>query len=166
MGKTPNPILGDTITGGYMSHSHCHLATHIIFATKNRQTWLKTSFRQNLFAYIGGTITQIEGHRISINGVEDHLHILCLLPKEKSISEFVRIVKASSSKWIHENHNAEFSWQEGYGAFAVSISNIEQVKEYIENQEEHHKKIDYQKEMNKYLKAHGFPIIGIESKSV
>jgi putative transposase len=76
-----------------------------------------------------------------------------------SISEFVRTIKSNSSKYMHETYNVEFNWQIGYAIYSVSKSNTQQVMEYIKNQEEHHKKVDYQEEFNKFLTVHGYQII-------
>lgn len=139
-----------------MPTSYCHIATHIIFGTKERYRWLDINLRDRLHAYIAAIIKQSNGIVIQIQAVEDHVHILCLMPKEKSISELLRIIKTNSSKWIHETFKKNFQWQTGYAAFSVSKSGIENVKKYIESQEEHHKKIDFQSEMNKYMEIHGF----------
>lgn len=85
----------------------------------------------------------------------DHIHILCTLPREMDIATFLRNLKASSSKWVHQHHNPHFGWQEGYGAFSVGLSNLPQVKNYIRNQAKHHETQDYMDEYHGMLRAFG-----------
>jgi putative transposase len=139
-----------------MPTSYCHLSVHIIFSTKDRSNSLTREKKSELHQYIGGIINNIMGQSIVVGGTEDHVHILCLLPKEMSISNFVRSIKSNSSKWLHEKYHSPFAWQTGYAVFAVSKSNVESVRQYINNQEEHHKKETYIQEFEKYMKVHGF----------
>jgi len=87
----------------------------------------------------------------------DHIHFLVSLDKQKSISEIVRIIKANSSKWVHETFPefSRFAWQVGYGAFSVSFSHIERVKEYLSRQAEHHRTQTFQEEYLAFLQRHG-----------
>ncbi|HNX01873.1 MAG TPA: IS200/IS605 family transposase [Candidatus Cloacimonadota bacterium] len=139
-----------------MPTSYCHLATHIIFSTKERYRFITNEIKDDLQHYIGGIINNHHGQSIIVGGTNDHVHILCLLPKEMSIAEFVRSIKSNSSKWAHEKYRVEFAWQTGYAAFAVSKSNVESVRNYVLNQEEHHKKESFQVEFDKFMKAHGY----------
>ncbi|MFO8145603.1 MAG: IS200/IS605 family transposase [Candidatus Syntrophosphaera sp.] len=123
-----------------MPSSFCQIAVHIVFSTKEWNPWLISLHREKLNQYISGVISNIKGETIIINGTDDHIHILCLLPKEMSIAEFVRTIKANSSKWYRREYNPKFNWQEGYAAFSVGWSNLEQVKSYIKNQQKHHQK--------------------------
>ena len=140
-----------------MPASFCHLAVHVIFTTKNHKTWIKKPLQPQMHAYLAGIINNIGGVTIKINGIEDHVHILCLLPKDLSIGEFMAKIKANSSKWFRQNHCHEFSWQDGYAAFSVSKSNINQVEQYIINQEEHHHNTTAIEEFETLLKKHSSP---------
>lgn len=110
-----------------------------------------------VFAYIGGIIKKINSLPIEIGGMPDHVHILTSLPKTMSLSDFVRIIKAESSKWIKtiNSHYRNFSWQEGYGAFSVSPSILEKTIQYIRGQENHHKERSFQEEYKMFLDAYG-----------
>ena len=105
--------------------------------------------------YLSGIIDNLKGKSVIVGGTEDHIHILCIMPKELSLADFVRALKANSSKWFRQNCLDKFSWQTGYGAFAVSKSVFPIVVEYIANQEEHHKKQDFNEEFRKLVESHG-----------
>ena len=109
-----------------------------------------------MFAYIGGIIKGVKGLPIEIGGRSDHLHILTSLPKTMSVSEFVRVLKSNSSKWIKTKNIRynTFEWQEGYGAFSVSPSLLDKTINYIRNQEEHHKKRNAKDEYMMFLDAY------------
>lgn len=140
-----------------MPASFCHLAAHIIFTTKNHKTWLKKPLQPQMHAYLAGIIKNIGGIPIKINGIEDHVHILCLLPKDLSIGEFMAKIKANSSKWFRQTHCPEFSWQDGYAAFSVSKSNLNSVENYIINQDEHHHHTTAIEEFEALIKKHSSP---------
>ena len=140
-----------------MPASFCFLAVHIVFTTKNHKTWIKKPLQSEMHSYLGGIINKIGGTSIVINGIEDHVHILCLLPKDLSIGEFMAKIKANSSKWFRQTHNPEFSWQDGYAAYSVSKSNIEVVKQYIINQEDHHHNVTASAEFDALLRKHWTP---------
>lgn len=99
--------------------------------------------KSRLYDYIGGTIRKLGGISLAINGMEDHVHVLAKLRPDKSVSDVLRDLKANSSGWMHNvfPETKDFSWQNGYGAFTVSSSQVEKVKDYIANQEKHHQKI-------------------------
>lgn len=129
-----------------MPTSLCQIAVHIIFGTKQH----KPVLIDDIHPYIHGIITNLKGIPVCINGTADHIHILSFLPKECSVSDFVRTIKASSSKWL-KTKNPLMEWQVGYAAFGVSKTNIPAVEEYIHNQKEHHRRIDFAEEMRLYL---------------
>lgn len=137
--------------------SFSQLTYHIIFATKYRKRSILPTFQERLYEYIGGTIRAKKGCQIEIGGVADHVHILARLSPALAVADVVRDIKANSSKWVHElpEPTAEFEWQKGYGAFTVSYSNIEAVREYIRNQEAHHRKRTFQEEYVDFLSRHG-----------
>ena len=131
-----------------MSQSLTDIILHIVFSTKNRQPWILPEVEQELFQYICGVANNLKCPVIRINGVEDHVHILCSLGKTISASELVSELKSSSSKWIKSKGDRHrlFCWQAGYGGFSVSRPNVQGVIEYISKQKEHHQKISFQDE--------------------
>jgi len=133
-----------------------NLIYHIVFSTKNRQPLITGEVKSRLYEYIGGTIRKQGGIALAINGMSDHLHVLAKLRADKAVSDVLRDLKANSSGWMHKvfPELKDFSWQNGYGAFTVSASQIEKVKEYIANQEKHHQKIgSFRDEFIKLLRA-------------
>jgi REP element-mobilizing transposase RayT len=110
-----------------------------------------------LYAYIGSIIKDNESIPIKINGVEDHIHILCVMSKNITLAKLVEEIKRHSSRWIKtlDPYYAKFAWQGGYGGFSVSPSLHDKTKHYIENQEEHHKKISFKEEYLMFLKEYG-----------
>lgn len=109
-----------------------------------------------LHAYMGGIVKDLGGVPETIGGVEDHVHLLIGLRATHRLADVLKEVKASSSKWVHQELKKPlFSWQEGYGAFTVGASQIETVKSYIDRQEEHHRKKTFQDEYLEFLKAYG-----------
>src|SRR4051812_22102210 len=109
-----------------MAHTFTSLFTHLIFSTKNRLPLLHPHIRPRLFQYMGGMIRNMEGTSVLINGVEDHIHVLTVLPSTRALSMFLRDLKGDSSGWAKTALGiADFGWQTGYGAFSVSKSNVE-----------------------------------------
>ena len=109
-----------------------------------------------IFAYIGGIIRSIGGAPIEVGGVTNHVHILSSLPKTMSLADFVRVVKAKSSKWIKtlDDGYSSFSWQNGYGAFSVSPSVLGTTIDYIKNQDKHHRVKSFEEEYKALLDAY------------
>jgi putative transposase len=140
-----------------MAHTFSHLLTHIVFSTKDRAPLLDADLKPRLFAYMGGIIRELDGQVMIINGPTDHVHILTTIPARISLSDFMRDLKANSSGWVHKEFpkHGNFGWQTGYGAFAVSHSNLGLVLEYIRNQEKHHRRLTFKEEFEAFLKKHG-----------
>jgi putative transposase len=139
-----------------MPQSFASLHVHIVFSTKTRRPLITPDLQPRLFEYIGG-IARDQGCRlVAAGGIPDHVHPLLSLGRELSIAEAVKMLKANSSKWIHEKFpdQRDFAWQTGYGAFAVSYSNIDQVKAYLATQEEHHRRRTFQEEFLGLLRRH------------
>lgn len=137
-----------------MANTYTNLFFHVVFGVKERRSLLDKQLREELFRYIVG-IAKVKYFQISIiNGTKDHVHILMLLKPGMSVSKAVQLIKSNSSRWIHEKFNdlKIFAWQEGYGAFTVSLSQLPKVKQYIMNQEKHHEKMDFQQEYRQLLK--------------
>lgn len=145
-----------------MPQSLSKVIVHIVFSTKNHNPWLSDSgIRSELFAYIAVLLkNEVDSSAIIINGVEDHIHILCLLSRKFAIMDVIKKVKTESSKWAKKQGEKyrDFHWQSGYGVFSVSQSKVEHVKRYISNQEEHHKIISFQDEFRALCQKHGIAI--------
>ena len=140
-----------------MPASFTSLHYHIIFGTKERRSLLTSAVQARLYDYIGGIIAQEGGQLLAAGGMPDHVHLLAILPPTRAVSDVMRVVKTNSSKWLHETfpEMRAFGWQDGYGAFAVSRSAVEEVKRYIAIQEEHHRKLTFEEEFVAFLKRHG-----------
>jgi REP element-mobilizing transposase RayT len=142
-----------------MSQSFTQVYVHIVFHTKNNVDHIYPEIEDELYAYIGGILRNCKSNVIQIGGTTDHLHILCILHKTFSLSDLAEEIKKSSSKWIKTKGDAykNFYWQDGYGGFSVSASQINVVKRYIINQKEHHKKVSYLDEYKHLLDEYGIP---------
>ena len=132
---------------------------HIVFSTKNRQSFIDKNIQNELYPYISGISKNLETPVLAIGGVEDHIHILCLLSRKIALMKFIEEVKKNSSKWIKTKGQtySNFYWQNGYGGFSVNPTEIEIVKIYIHNQQEHHKKRTFQDEYRAFLKKYNVP---------
>jgi putative transposase len=139
-----------------MSQSLVKNLVHLVYSTKNRQRWIGTEHRARLFANQAGIFEEWESPALLIGGTEDHVHTLFSLSKNHALKKIVEEVKKGSSKWMKSDgpRNPEFFWQAGYGAFSVCQSSAESVKRYIENQEEHHRKLTFQDELRALLQRH------------
>lgn len=140
-----------------MPQSFVSIYVHIIFSTKNREPWLTAEYLPRVLEYIGGTVRVDRTVLLAAGGMPDHIHLLVSFGKQTDAADLVRLIKANSSKWIHETFPGlqSFAWQAGYAAFSVSQSNRDAVKKYIENQEEHHRTRTFQDEYRQFLTAHG-----------
>ena len=140
-----------------MSDSYTNLLYHIVFSTKDRQPLITDAYESRLHDYIGGTIRNLGGISLGINGTEDHVHVLAKLRPDKAVSDVLRDLKANASGWMHDvfPELKDFSWQRGYGAFTVSASNVAKVRDYIARQKEHHQKKTFRDEFIEFLKANG-----------
>ena len=133
--------------------SYTHLLYHIVFATKDRMPLIAESWETELYKYLGGIIKNHGGEAIEINGMSEHVHVLTRLKPLPALPDFMRELKASSSKWA-KRHEPKFSWQRRYGAFTVSESMCEVVRNYIRNQKTHHAKQPFQNEFTDLLRLH------------
>lgn len=130
---------------------------HLVFSTKERRPFLKDrATREALHAYLGGISKRLDCQPIIVGGMEDHLHLLAKFGRTITQAEWVKELKRVSNLWLKEQDRgyADFQWQGGYSAFSVSQSNLEAVNEYIANQEEHHRKLNFQDELRKLLRKH------------
>lgn len=131
-----------------MANTYHQMYVQTVFAVKYREAVIQTKWKPELFKIIGNIITETGCKPIIINGVEDHVHCFFALKPTASVSNVMQNAKAKSSKWINENRflSHRFEWQEGYGAFTYSQSQIDAVYKYVQNQEEHHKKKAFREE--------------------
>lgn len=136
-----------------MANTYTQIHIHFVFAVKFRDGIIQSIWKEDLYKYISGIIQNNKHKLLAINGMPDHIHILIGLRPAQSISDLMKEVKQSSSKWINQNKltNGHFEWQEGYGAFSYSKSQINQVINYIQNQELHHKKKTFTQEYRDFL---------------
>jgi putative transposase len=135
-----------------MAHTYTNPLFHVVFGTQGHLPLMKTNMRSELFAYMAGLIKQRGGRPVIINGGDDHVHLLILLPPDVSLSDVMKFVKANSSRWMKQRCLRPFAWQKGFGAFSVSRSNVPAVSRYIRNQEAHHQKLDFRHEFVTLLK--------------
>jgi len=140
-----------------MSQSLSKLFVHIIFHIKKGSVEIDKTISKELYAYMGAIINDNNSIPILINGVTDHIHILCVMSKNIALSKLIEEIKRHSSRWIKtkgEQYKG-FAWQGGYGAFSVSPSLHDKTKIYIERQETHHKKMTFKEEYLLFLKEYG-----------
>ncbi len=138
--------------------SYTNLLYHIVFGIKNRLPLITNEMQPDLYKYVGGTVRGLNGTAFEINGMNDHIHILAKIPPTVKFSDFLRDLKSNTSKKAKELGNGKFAWQRRYGAFTVSESQFDIVREYIQNQEEHHQKFDFKHEFEKLIRANGLEI--------
>lgn len=136
--------------------TYSNLNYHIVFSTKNRKTFLKGEVFERLCQYIIGICNRSKAKLFIVNGISDHIHLAISLNPDTKISDFMRRLKANTSKWIHETflELEDFGWQDGYSVFSVSYSGLNKVIEYIKNQQKHHKQMDFKEELIALFKRH------------
>lgn len=137
-----------------MPGTYSQIYIQIVFAVKGRENLIGKSWKDELHKYIAGIIKQKEQKPIIVNGMPDHIHAFIGLRPVMSIADIVRDIKNNSSNFINDKKfvKGKFSWQEGYGAFSYSHSHIDNVYQYILNQEEHHKKKTFKEKYIEFLK--------------
>ena len=136
----------------HMPQSLSKIYVHLVFSTKGRTETIPKTHLAEVHAYVAEIFNNHGCPAIQVGGTANHIHILFLLGKQANLSEIVRTVKSSTTRWINEKNNNpfhKFFWQEGYGAFSVSNSHVDAVVAYIKGQEEHHKKVSFQDEFRK-----------------
>ncbi|HKQ48712.1 MAG TPA: IS200/IS605 family transposase [Phycisphaerae bacterium] len=140
-----------------MPQSLAAVHVHLIFSTKERHPFLHNKIlREELHAYLGGISKQLDCPPVRVGGVEDHVHILAHLGRTIALADWVKELKRVSSIWLKEKNPdlGKFQWQAGYAAFSVSQSNLEQVENYVAEQDEHHRKMSYQDELRAFFHKH------------
>jgi len=128
-----------------MSHSYAQNHIHLVFSTKNRLKLISQELQPRLWAYVAAICKNQGMLAFAVGGMADHIHILFRLQPTITLARAVTLIKSNSSKWLREK-GTKFSWQEGYGAFSVSSSNVDAVIRYIDNQEAHHRKFSFEQE--------------------
>jgi REP element-mobilizing transposase RayT len=139
-----------------MSSTFTNLLFHVVYSTKYREPLIQPAWNERLFEYIGGIIRGERGILLEINGTADHIHLLAKFSPTIAVSDMLRLIKTNSSKWVHEERLAghEFQWQTGYGGFSVSQSQIDRVRQYIQNQQQHHERQPFKEEFLGLLRKH------------
>jgi len=137
-----------------MANTYTNLLYHIIFSTKDRIPLITDDLREELYKYMGGIVRGEKGILISIGGMPDHVHLAAKFKAGISMSDMLRKIKANSSKWANEklNNRSKFAWQNGFGAFTVSESQLDALLHYIKRQEEHHRNKTFKEEFLEFLK--------------
>jgi len=140
-----------------MPQSLSKVILHIIFSTKNRESWLESHVRRRVHAYLATICRDFGAELAHVGGVADHVHIVTTLPRTLSQAQLIEQMKKTSSKWIKalDARYRGFFWQRGYGAFSVSPSQLEAVLRYVDTQQEHHRTRTFQEEYRELLRKHG-----------
>jgi len=140
-----------------MSQSLSKLYVHAIFHVKYNEYLIRPEDDEELYTYIGGIIKLSKSIPIIINGIENHVHVLCIMSKTICLADLMEDIKRHSSRWIKTKdiHYQNFAWQGGYAGFSVSPSKVEAVKKYIVNQKNHHRQQSFHDEYIQFLKEHG-----------
>ena len=139
-------------------HSFVSVHIHCVWSTKSREPSLTLNIRDRLWPYLGGIARQNKLKALAVGGAADHVHMLISLPATISVAKAIQLLKANSSKWIHETfpEMLSFEWQKGYGAFSIGASATDATIAYIRNQAEHHRKRTFREEFETMLRKHGF----------
>jgi len=140
-----------------MSQSLSRLWTHLIFSTKHRFPFLREpQIRQDMHAYLAKVLRSHDCETLIVGGTSDHMHALFDLSRKFSIATIVKEIKRTYSAWVKEISPScrKFHWQNGYGAFSVSQSDVDRVYRYIERQEQHHRRVTFQDEFRSFLKKY------------
>jgi len=136
--------------------SFIRIYIHYVFSTKHREPLITDELEKRLWPYMAGIARENNMELITVNGTEDHVHILLSLPSTITISQAIKLIKGGSSHWIHQTFPdlQNFAWQIGYGAFSVNHSNLQQTINYIKNQKKHHAEQNFKNEFLVLLKKH------------
>ena len=137
-----------------MSHTYISQLVHLVFSTKQRCDSIPPEMKERLWSFLGGIARKNGFKAIAIGGTENHVHILLSLPATMPLAKATQLLKGGSSKWINEIVETRFEWQQGYGAFSVSVSQQPQTIDYINAQADHHRKHNFEEEWIAFLKKH------------
>ncbi len=139
-----------------MPHSFTCNFVHVVFSTKQRAGTIPTNLQEQLWAYLFGIAKRIGITVLAIGGIENHVHMLISIPATHRLSEDIQKLKANSARWMNEQ-TSRFSWQEGYGAFSVSPSQVDRVQAYVRSQQKHHERHTFEDEFLALLQKSGVP---------
>ncbi len=139
-----------------MPQSLAKIYVHAVFSTKNREPTIQSAWREELFRVLSGIANNIDCQALVNGGVADHVHMMFILGRTHTVAGAIGTIKSTSSAWVNEKIRPaiEFHWQAGYAAFSVSQSNVEAVRNYIQNQERHHSKQTFQDELREWLRRY------------
>ena len=139
-----------------MSQSLSSILVHLVFSTKNREPYITPAIEAELHPYMAKIFRELKSPSLAIDGTSDHIHILFSLARVTAVADLVEEVKTGTSKWIKTKGREfkSFQWQRGYGAFSIGQSNVEALKKYIRNQKHHHRRVTFEDEYRKFLKAY------------
>jgi len=140
-----------------MADTYTSLYYHIIFSTRNHEPWINVDIEERVWTYLGGIARKHRMTALQVGGIENHIHALISAPPTLAPCQIAQYLKGDSSKWIHDELGLakNLGWQDGYGAFTVSKSNLIEVTRYIENQREHHRTKTFQEEYLDFLRKNG-----------
>ena len=139
-----------------MAATLTNLLYHIVFSTKERRPLIDQDFSDRLHSYVGGIVRANNALALEVGGMSDHIHVLIKLRASASLSHMVQLIKSGSSKWVHDHiRQPAFAWQTGYGAFTLSESLCPKVRQYVQEQKEHHLRYSFEDEYQLLLKKHG-----------
>jgi putative transposase len=140
-----------------MADTYLSLRVHLVWATKQRRPWLDPEWRPRLYACVAAVVARRSGQLLCAGGTRDHVHLYLEPPSTLALSELVTSIKATTSNWIQESfaHRRDFLWQHGYGAFSVTPFEDGYIRDYIRNQEVHHRDERFAKEYTSLLNRHG-----------
>jgi len=139
-----------------MSHSYTNCYVHAVFSTKDRQNLIPQDFENRLYSFLASVARKHEIPLLAAGGMPNHSYLLILLPATISLASAINTFKSNSSRFLHEQ-SVNFQWQNGYGAFSVSPSQLDKATAYIQGQREHHKKMTFEQEFLSLLKKAGIP---------
>ena len=136
-----------------MPQSLSNILIHLIFSTKLRHPYISKDIQKELYDYMAGIAKAYHVFVHEIGGIEDHVHILISLPRVLTVSKFIEELKKGPSKWIKTKSTQyeKFAWQRGHGAFSIGRSGYERLRQYIQKQKDHHKKVSFQDEYRSFL---------------
>ncbi len=134
---------------------------HCVWATHERRPLIKPALQQRLWPYLGGIARESKMKALVVGGAEDHVHVLLSIPATLSVAKSIQLLKGNSSKWIHDTFKQhwDLQWQEGYGAFSIGISGIEETRKYIQSQAAHHRRMTFKEELETFLNKHGMEYV-------
>ena len=140
-----------------MPQSLSNILIHLIWSTKDRHPWLEPHIRENAHAFLANAVRQCDCEAYRVGGVSDHVHLAVRLSRTLSVADLVKAIKTASSKWLkaHDPTLTDFSWQLGYGAFSVGMSQKDNLLHYIDHQEDHHRTHTFQEEYRAFLTKYG-----------